>query len=276
MKWFFLVLIFPIMQGCDLNGTSKKNETKVPTLKKSSNTLNTNRRVVLEEKLDNGERIEWFERGQGAVLKEGDLAMIDYRVELPDGSVVDGNHLLKMKAFPYLIGFQMQLGWDAALTKLRVGDFAKISIPSRLARGEKGVDGLIPKNADNYLIIRVMKIKTPTSTTAEGVKIWLLEENKKNKMRFNAGKTMTIHSMVSSPSNPLYYNSYRENKPFVFRFEDNGIVPGLKKALTNAKKADRLYIYIPSSEAYGSQGFLDIVKPNEPLFYNLLVLDVRE
>lgn len=275
MKWFFCFLMLSSLIGCDLSGTSK-NKSKVPPLKKTSNTLNTNRAVVLEEKLDNGERIEWFERGKGPFLKDGDLAMIDYRVELPDGSVVDGNHLLKMKSFPYLIGFQMQLGWDAALVKLRVGDFAKISIPSRLARGEKGVNGLIPKNADNYLVIRVVSIKTPTKTTAEGVKIWLLEENKKYKMRFNEGKTMTIHSMVSSPSNPLYYNSYRENKPFVFRFEDNGIVPGLKKALTNAKKADRLYIYIPTSQAYGSQGFLDIVKPNEPLFYNLLVLDVRE
>ena len=94
-------------------------------------------------------------------------------------------------------------------------------------------------------------------------------------MRFKEGKTMTIHSMVSSPSNPLYYNSYRDNKPFTFRFEDYGIVPGLKKALTNAKKSDRLYIYVPTEEAYGSKGYLDIVQPNEPLFYNVLVMDVQ-
>jgi FKBP-type peptidyl-prolyl cis-trans isomerase len=49
----------------------------------------------------------------------------------------------------------------------------------------------------------------------------------------------------------------------------------LKKALTNAKKSDRLYIYVPSEQAYGNKGYLDIVQPNEPLFYNVLVMDVQ-
>lgn len=273
MRWLMLIALSAAFAACDVSGTTKKN-SDAPKIKKSDNSLNVNKKVIAEEKLSNGERIQWFEKGKGDFLKAGDLAMIDYRVELPDGSVVDGNHLLKKPSFPYLMGFQMQPGWDAALEQLKVGDFAKISIPSQQARGKKGVDGLIPRNADNYLIVRVLKLEKPTSTI-DGVNVWLLEENKNNKDRFKEGKTMTIHSMVSSPSNPLYYNSYRDNKPFMFRFEDYGIVPGLKKALTNAKKSDRLYIYVPAEQAYGNKGYLDIVKPNEPLFYNVLVMDVH-
>jgi FKBP-type peptidyl-prolyl cis-trans isomerase len=55
---------------------------------------------------------------------------------------------------------------------------------------------------------------------------------------------------------------------------DQGIVPGLRKALINAKNSDRMYVYIPSAEAYGSQGYMDIVKPEEALFYNIMVMDV--
>jgi FKBP-type peptidyl-prolyl cis-trans isomerase len=51
-------------------------------------------------------------------------------------------------------------------------------------------------------------------------------------------------------------------------------VPGLKKALINCKKFDRLFIVVPPEEAYGSKGYLDLVKPNETVFYNVLVVDV--
>jgi FKBP-type peptidyl-prolyl cis-trans isomerase len=80
--------------------------------------------------------------------------------------------------------------------------------------------------------------------------------------------------MISSESNPLYYNSYRDNSPYKLIFSDKGIIPGLKKALINAKKSDRMYILVPASEAYGSAGSEGFVKPNESLFYNLLVMDV--
>ena len=47
-----------------------------------------------------------------------------------------------------------------------------------------------------------------------------------------------------------------------------------KMAEINAKKSDRMYILVPASEAYGSAGSEGFVKPNESLFYNLLVMDV--
>jgi FKBP-type peptidyl-prolyl cis-trans isomerase len=81
--------------------------------------------------------------------------------------------------------------------------------------------------------------------------------------------------MVSSESNPFYINTYRENKPFTFKNSDYGIVPGLKKALLNAKKADRMYIVVPPEQAYGDQGYLDIVKPKESIFYSVFVVDVK-
>ena len=35
-----------------------------------------------------------------------------------------------------------------------------------------------------------------------------------------------------------------------------------------------MFVFVPSSEAYKSKGYLDVVKPNEDLLYNVLVLNV--
>jgi FKBP-type peptidyl-prolyl cis-trans isomerase len=74
----------------------------------------------------------------------------------------------------------------------------------------------------------------------------------------------------------MYVNTFRTNQPFTFKLSDHGLVPGLRKALINAKKSDRLYILVPPSEAYGAAGYLDFVKPDEPIFYNILVMDVTK
>ncbi|MEJ6775955.1 MAG: FKBP-type peptidyl-prolyl cis-trans isomerase [Crocinitomicaceae bacterium] len=236
--------------------------------------IDSQKEVVDNVTLENGIRIKWFEHGEGGKLKYGDCAIIDYKVALSDNNVVDGNHLLKKPSIPFLLGFNMQTpGWEIALMELKVGDFAEVFIPAKLARGIKGIKGLIPPNADNVLRIRVLENRNPTREI-EGNKVWVFEENESNKLKFDEGNEIQFHCMVSTPSNPLYINTYRSNNPFKLKLRDSGTVPGLKKALINAKKSDRMFIYVPSSEAYGVKGYQDLVMANEALFYNVLVMDV--
>ena len=236
--------------------------------------IDSQKEVVDNVTLENGIRIKWFKHGEGRGLKYGDCAIIDYKVALLDNSVVDGNHLLKKPSVPFLLGFNMQTpGWEIALMELKVGDFAEVFIPAKLARGVKGIKGLIPPNSDNILRIRILENRNPTREI-EGNKVWVFEENESNKLKFDEGHEIEFHCMVSTPSNPLYINTYRSNNPFKLKLNDSGTVPGLKKALINAKKADRMFIYVPSSEAYGAKGYQDLVMANEALFYNVLVMDV--
>lgn len=265
-----------LLMSCNTSGVEKVEPQEKPKQAEVNSVLDGENAVVETKKLNDGLKIDWFSKGEGALLKDGDLVMIDYKVKLKDGSVVDGNHLLKKEALPFLVGFQMQTkGWDIALKELRVGDFARVLIPSPLARGEKGVEGLIPSNADNLLFIRVLEIKKPTRIVA-GVKVWLLEENKSNKLKFGEKTQIAFHAMASTPTNPLYMNTFRNNEPFTYKMMDHGLVPGLRNALINAKKSDRMYVLVPASEAYGANGYLDFVKPNEDVFYNVLVMDVTK
>lgn len=257
--------------SCDPSGVKKAE--KEPSPKQAEQKLDGEHKVLAEKKLSDGISIQWFGIGNGEKINDEDLVMIDYKVKLKDGTVVDGNHLLKKESLPYLVGFGLQPGWDIAFRELKIGDFVRIIVPSKLSRDDKGIEGLIPPNADNLLFVRILSKKKPDRVVA-GTKVWLLEENRDNKLKFSEKSQITFHGMVSSPTNPMYVNTFRSNQPFTYKLDDHGLVPGLRKALINAKKSDRMYIVVPAAEAYGSQGYLDVVKPNESLFYNVLVMDV--
>lgn len=267
----FIALFFVV--SCRNEGVKKQEQPLVEKQVKVD-TLDMKHEIHEVKKLDNGIEISWVEKGKGEVLKDGDVIMIDYKVRLIDSTIIDGNHLLNKESLPYIIGFDMQpAGWDLSLKEMRVGDFAYVKIPSKLVRGKKGINGLVPNDADNYLAIRVLSKEKPTREI-DGNKVWIFEQSKKAKEKFNEDNSIVFHAMASSHSSPLYFNSYRTNTPFQLKLEDNGVVPGLKKALINAKKGDRMFVLVPSDQAYGTKGYLDIVKPNEDLFFNVFVMDV--
>lgn len=274
--------------GCDTTGvqtvenTDEKNaENQLENRDKDStkgftSSLKENAKVVDEKRLSNGITIKWFEHGTGDLIKKNDVINVDYKVELKNGDVIDGNHLIPKQYVPFMVGFGMQTkGWDIALQEMKVGDYAEIFIPAKLARGDQEVEGLLPKNSDNILKIRIISKPNPTRSR-DGNKVWVFEKSEKSKMKFGEDNSVEFHCMGFTPTNPLFVNTYSSNQPFKLKLEDNGLIPGLKKALINAKKGDRMLVYIPASEAYKSKGYLDVVKPNEDLMYNVLVLDVTK
>jgi len=251
----------------------KEVETNKPVLKKEFE-LTSDKGKLDSLILDNGIKIHWLNRGAGDSLILGDCVDINYKVFLSNGKLIEGNHLLNIASFPFVVGFGMQTkGWDIALQKMRAGDEVEIFIPSKLARDDKAVEGMIPPNSDNIVYINALSKRRPTRVI-DKTKVYVFEENERNKVKFNKENTIVFHAMISSPSNPMYFNSFRTNKPFTAEMKHAGLVPGLKKALNNAKKSDRMYVVIPSEEGYGAPGYLDLVKSNEPLLFNIFVMDV--
>lgn len=259
----------PVVESDD---EKDKNDTeivaqKVPVLDQKKNVSDT-------LKMDEGIVIRWFEHGEGEFLERGSVYFVDFKVMLDNGEVVDGNHLLNMDSIPFPMGFQRQgKGWDLALAKLKVGDYVEIYIPSKYARGDQEIKGLIPANSNNTVKIRILNKMKPTRSV-DGNKVWVFEENEKNKLLFDDDEIITFHTRTSTPTNIWYTNTFQKREPFQLKLEDYGAVPGLKKALINAKSSDRMFIYVPSREAYGSKGYQDVVKPNEDLLFDVMVMDV--
>lgn len=281
MKYLFkfnILILALLIISCDPNVKKEKGNAKedmIESPESGQNVLDQKKELKDKIKMSNGLVINWYEHGKGEEINYGDVISLDYKVELENGEVVDGNHLLNLPSVPFMVGFSMQTeGWDLALENMKIGDHALIYLPGKLARGDKGIKGVIPDNAPNKIKIRILEKIKPTREI-DGNKVWVFEENKNNKTRFNEGKEIEFHCWASSTSNPYYINSFSKNQPFKMKLEDYGMVPGLKKALINAKKSDRMFIFVPSSEAYNSNGYLDLVKPGDDLFYNVFVMDVR-
>ncbi len=226
--------------------------------------------VVDSSKLDNGIRIKYFRKGNGAKLKKGDLLDLNYVVKLKTGYILEGNHQRNERTLPFLLGYGMQpKGWDLALSEMHVGDFAEIFIPSKFARGEAEIKGIMPKNSDNYLTVEVLAIKTPTRQR-DGVKVWNIENGVGDSV-FNENNSIVFNCIISTISNPRYYNSWKTGNPFKMQLSDYGIIPGLKKALLDSKKGDHFIALVPTDQAYGKKGLNVLVKPNEDIYYYIEV-----
>lgn len=281
-----IVVLFSCeMQGVETSGDS--NDTLDSLLfsdetnqKKTSDSLRNADQgldtiAVSEASFDNGIRIKWFERGDGAQLKKNDLVAIDYMNQLEDGTVYDGNHLVKKAYIPFFIGWKQQTsGWDFALQKLRVGDEVEIFIPAEMARGEKGIPGRVPPNSNNILLLKVVKVLEP-DFKEDDIRIWIVDETKEGRTKIEYESEVSIHYWVSSETKPRYDNSYKRKLPFELKMGDGNIVPGLYKALLKGKKGDKMMIHIPAVEAYGASGLTGLVPQNEDIFYDLIVLDVN-
>lgn len=276
MKFFTFLLVFALM-ACKAEGVkddaSQEVSGKKTAIKESDGLKAKKIKKIIT--IENGIKLTFFELGKGEQIQDRDVIQIDYEVYLKNGTFVDGNKLLNKPWLPFIVGFEMQTpGWDIALKKLRVGDFVEIFLPSKMARGEVGIKDLIPPNSDNIIRIKILGKIKPTREI-DGTKVWVLEENKLEKVKATTDNIVDFHYMVSTPSNPKYDISYQKNLPYSLKFSDFGIVKGLKKALINAKKSDKTWVLIPPSQAYGSRGLMDLVKPNEYVFYDLFVMDVR-
>ncbi|WP_343632196.1 FKBP-type peptidyl-prolyl cis-trans isomerase [Fluviicola sp.] len=280
MKNWTYITIGLLMAACTngvekaTNNTSKKKDV-VSGLSEAEKLIEPKKQIADKKSFPNGIKIQWFEKSNGEPVKEGSVYEINFKTKLQNGEVVDGNYKLQRDMLPFLVGYGMQTpGFDLAMKELRVGDFVEIFIPGALARGPKGIPGIIPPNAPNIVMLRIGKEIKPTKVI-DGVKVWRLEENPEMKdAKIGENSNVAIHYFVGTKSNPRYDNSYQRDTPFAFGMKDHSLIPGLRKAMMNMKMYDKLYILVPAKEAYGSRGYVDMVKPNEELFYDIIVMDV--
>jgi FKBP-type peptidyl-prolyl cis-trans isomerase len=232
-------------------------------------------KVADAKTFSNGLVIKWILKGTGRKLKKGEMALIDYRLALPDGKIVDGNNRIKMPFIPFVIGYNMQTpGWDLAFQELTPGDFVKVEIPAELALGTKEIKGVIPANSPVWLYVKVVALVTP-SIHEDGVTSWKIKDGEGVSLAKDPSKELSFHAMVSTESKASVMNTRLGNYPLKYTPGQKTIVPGLRKIMKNAKKGERYFIILDAPQAYGTRGYADLVKPNEQVFYNIEIMDIR-
>lgn len=106
-----------------------------------------------------GLRYKILQNGEGKQATKGAMVSVHYKGHLLDGTVFDSSYKRK-QPIDFAIGVgQVIAGWDEGIQLLKVGDKARLVIPSNLAYGERGAGGVIPPNATLIFDVELMNVK---------------------------------------------------------------------------------------------------------------------
>lgn len=139
-KTLFFMALFPIL----LYG---QNQTKPVKVEKT--------KMITTQ---SGLGIETLVEGTGATPKKGDTILAHYTGWLKDGTKFDSSHD-RGQPLKFRVGVGMVIqGWDEGLLQMKVGQKAKLHIPSELGYGERGAGNSIPANSDLIFEVELVDI----------------------------------------------------------------------------------------------------------------------
>ena len=104
-------------------------------------------------------KIEVLKEGTGLGAKNGDTVVVHYTGTLIDGKKFDSS-LDRGEPYSFPLGAgEVIAGWEQGILGMKVGEKRKLFIPSDLAYGERGADGIIPPNAPLIFEVELLEIK---------------------------------------------------------------------------------------------------------------------
>ncbi len=110
------------------------------------------------DKTESGLRYKIIEGGNGESPKAGQQVTVHYKGQLTDGTVFDSSYK-RNDPISFTIGVgQVIPGWDEGIGLLKVGDKARLVIPSELGYGNRGAGGVIPPNANLIFDVELVAV----------------------------------------------------------------------------------------------------------------------
>lgn len=96
---------------------------------------------------------------EGAGVTAGNTVAVHYTGYLLDGTIFDSS-IARGEPISFPIGTGRVIkGWDEGIALLKVGEKARLLIPSALAYGAQGAGGAIPPNADLIFDVELVSVK---------------------------------------------------------------------------------------------------------------------
>ncbi|CAM4355221.1 peptidylprolyl isomerase [Zobellia nedashkovskayae] len=108
---------------------------------------------------ESGLRYKMIQKGSGAQAEKGQTVSVHYEGSLLNGQVFDSSYK-RNEPIDFQLGVgQVIPGWDEGIQLLKVGDKARLVIPSSLGYGSAGAGGVIPPNATLLFDVELMGVK---------------------------------------------------------------------------------------------------------------------
>ncbi|MFK8039016.1 MAG: FKBP-type peptidyl-prolyl cis-trans isomerase [Crocinitomicaceae bacterium] len=290
----YMLIILVLISSCDISGVKNTEKIDTDTIHNLSSTdsafVNLKTAVTPikvdsvknEEGLamvwnrDDGLRVEWKTRKLDQQINKNDLILANYEARVARGEVYDHNREAG-KPLPLKLGVgQLIAGWEAALLEMSVGDIARIMIPSKLAYGENGYLGKIPKNADIIVEIEITD-KIDPQVLQEGVKVYKYKsgDSLNTTPVKNQKVTFDYFTYKKGKQPGMYDNSYAKGQPFTMIFENDNLVDGLHQGMAVLRAGDNAFVEVPSALAYGKAGLANLVPPNTDIVFDLRIESIK-
>jgi len=111
------------------------------------------------DKTESGLRYKIINQGEGVQAEKGKTVSVHYKGMLPNGKVFDSSYDRK-QPIDFALGMgQVIAGWDEGIQLLKVGDKARLVIPSHMAYGSAGAGGVIPPDATLVFDVELVAVK---------------------------------------------------------------------------------------------------------------------
>lgn len=121
----------------------------------------TNQANVSGTQMENTNELkkEIIQAGTGAEAKVGDVVVVHYTGTLLDGKVFDSS-VPRGEPFEFKLGEGSVIaGWEEGVKGMKIGEKARLTIPSAMAYGAQGAGGVIPPNATLVFEIELLGLK---------------------------------------------------------------------------------------------------------------------
>ena len=211
-------------------------------------------------------------KGDGNVLKKGDIVELHYDGYLTDGTKFDSS---VDRGQPYVFRYILDPfipGWNEGLELIQVGGEIKLIIPYWLAFGVAGKGPIPPKATiifDIQLLSagseaernkklsadfkKLMEKTYPKAKQTESGLMYEIVEKGTGKYATN-GQTVTVHYTGRFVDGSVFDSSVERGKPFNFNLGQGQVIKGWDEGIPLCEIGGKIKLIIPYWLAYGEQG----------------------
>jgi FKBP-type peptidyl-prolyl cis-trans isomerase len=222
--------------------------------------------------------------GEPAV--NGTKVVANYSAFFTDGKMFDSS-IERGQPLKANIGKgQLFAGLEEGFSLMRMGEKARLIIPSKLAFGEKGT-GPIPANADlifDIELLEVQKVVPPVKydikgleakKTASGITYYEVKKSG-SPVKAAAGKTVKVHYSGYLADGTLFDSSVERGEPIEFPLGQAYVIQGWEEGIALMSVGDKLRLVIPYLLAYGEEGRAPMIPAKADLTFDVELVDVKD